>query len=345
MGPPDPVPVPDGRPTGFWGWLKSLKTRYKIVAAALSIAAGLATLDRVVLNKYVEELLRSYGREAWQHRDIEIAVSAWQLACGIALLAVLAAWAWFKLDSTRAAAKEALAIKDNELAGLRRDKDEEIAHVIRTKDAEISELVLQLKTDDLTQIPNRRQIKEKYEKHMMILQAPPPDRRPFSLAYLDIVNFKDVNEHLLHERADAILVEFANTVLKALRAEDDSLFRLAGDQFALLLSGATVSEVANFVAPRINRRLAETPFFADIHPTTKKSVEVTLQCRFGITDGVLDEKLEPCLKRADAALRLAKKERLVISDKEKSGIRIVTKAMVLDNPDLIAAEPMIKLPD
>lgn len=238
----------------------------------------------------------------------------------------------------------AIAVKDDELRHLRTRTDEEIARIVEIKDAEIAKLMRELATDDLTRVPNRRQIREKYEKHMKVLRAPYPEHRPFSLAYLDIVNFKEVNERFLHERADAILVQFTSVVSKALR-DEDTLFRLAGDQFALLLSGATVSEVASFVALRINRRLSEMPFFVDIHPTTKKDIEVRLECRFGITDGILDEEVEACLKRADAALRLAKREKLVISDKERSGIRIVTKAMVLDNPELIAAEPMIRLPD
>jgi diguanylate cyclase (GGDEF)-like protein len=328
---PDDLPITGGKTAGFIGWLRSLKTRHKVIAAFVSLVALLAAVDSTVFDKYFETLLRGYALDAWKHRDSEIAVAEWHFVGAALLLLTAAAWVWFKLDSERDKAKEALEAKDKAMSDLRKAKDDEIANLLH-----------QLRTDDLTKVPNRRQIREIFEKHMKALRS---EDRPFSLAYIDIVSFKELNERFLHERADAVLREFASTVVRSLRGGDDTLFRLAGDQFALLLSGATVSEVSGFVAPRINRRLSETPFFVDVHPTTNKNVEVTLQCRFGITDCLVDEVVEVCLKRADAALRQAKKEKLRISAEEKTGIRIVTKAMVLDNLELVAAEPIIKLPD
>ncbi len=58
----------------------------------------------------------------------------------------------------------------------------------------------------------------------------------FSLVFLDIDNFKDVNDHYGHTRGDEVLITFAKRIMADLRTTD-MLFRYGGDEFVLILQG------------------------------------------------------------------------------------------------------------
>jgi diguanylate cyclase (GGDEF)-like protein len=97
------------------------------------------------------------------------------------------------------------------------------------------------RTDLLTGMPNRR--------HYFELIAGEIKRNhryndPFSVAYLDIDNFKTVNDTMGHEEGDNLLRLVATTIAAAIR-ETDTVARLGGDEFALLLpETAEVSALA-----------------------------------------------------------------------------------------------------
>jgi len=64
----------------------------------------------------------------------------------------------------------------------------------------------------------------------------------FSLAYIDIDNFKTVNDTLGHSSGDALLIEVANTLKASLR-KTDSVARIGGDEFACLFPETDFDEV------------------------------------------------------------------------------------------------------
>jgi diguanylate cyclase len=76
--------------------------------------------------------------------------------------------------------------------------------------------------------------------------------------YLDIDNFKDVNDTLGHAMGDILLKEVVNRLRNAVRA-DDLVARFGGDEFAVLLSEVSDPETAEDLAARIGRHLA-APF-------------------------------------------------------------------------------------
>jgi diguanylate cyclase (GGDEF)-like protein len=86
--------------------------------------------------------------------------------------------------------------------------------------------------DPLTGIPNRRSFFERLE--MEKSRAKRYDH-PFTLAYIDLDNFKQVNDRFGHSTGDNLLSLVAHVIRDGLRSTD-SVARLGGDEFAVLLS-------------------------------------------------------------------------------------------------------------
>jgi diguanylate cyclase (GGDEF)-like protein len=93
------------------------------------------------------------------------------------------------------------------------------------------------RTDALTGIANRRAF---FEALNLELERARRHRRPIAMAYVDVDDFKNVNDQLGHAQGDALLVVVAQTLREATRAVD-TVARLGGDEFGLLLpeTGAT----------------------------------------------------------------------------------------------------------
>jgi diguanylate cyclase (GGDEF)-like protein/PAS domain S-box-containing protein len=110
--------------------------------------------------------------------------------------------------------------------------------------------------DELTGLPTRRVI----ERHVNDLLHD-DDTEPFALAFLDVDNFKHINDYYGHAIGDALLVEVARRLGLDLR-ESDMLSRISGDEFLLLLNPIrSQQEVAEYIQYLLQRLRA--PFFVD----------------------------------------------------------------------------------
>jgi c-di-GMP phosphodiesterase Gmr len=110
--------------------------------------------------------------------------------------------------------------------------------------------------DDLTDLPSRRVIEHRANS---LMQGEAPGR--FALAFLDIDNFKHINDYYGHAIGDALLVEVAKRLGLDLR-ESDMLARVSGDEFLLLLNPIQGErEVAEYIRSTLERLKA--PFFID----------------------------------------------------------------------------------
>jgi diguanylate cyclase (GGDEF)-like protein len=87
------------------------------------------------------------------------------------------------------------------------------------------------RTDALTRIANRRAF---FEASALELERARRSGRPLTVAYVDLDDFKHVNDVLGHARGDELLVTVAQTLRGATRAVD-AVARLGGDEFGLLL--------------------------------------------------------------------------------------------------------------
>ena len=111
--------------------------------------------------------------------------------------------------------------------------------------------------DELTGLPSRRVIEHRVNN----LLARDRGGERFALAFLDIDNFKHINDYYGHTVGDALLVELSKRLGRDLR-ESDMLSRISGDEFLLLLSPIqSQQEVAEFMQSTLERLTA--PFFID----------------------------------------------------------------------------------
>jgi ribonuclease P protein subunit RPR2 len=107
------------------------------------------------------------------------------------------------------------------------------------------------RTDPLTGLGNRRA----FEEHLDGLFEEPADPAgPFSLALLDLDDFKQINDRRGHGAGDRVLRTVARVLIRTTRADED-VFRIGGDEFALIVGGDEVA--ATSALQRVRDGLAE----------------------------------------------------------------------------------------
>lgn len=108
--------------------------------------------------------------------------------------------------------------------------------------------------DPLTGLRNRRDMEAVLGQELGRSQR---QEQPLALLFLDLDNFKTVNDTWGHEAGDACLVHVARR-MQSLMRRDDSLFRFAGDEFIALLPGQT-EERTEQIASRMQDDLKSNP--------------------------------------------------------------------------------------
>ncbi len=154
--------------------------------------------------------------------------------------------------------------------------------------------------DPLTQLPNRRLLMDRLRQ---ALAAHVRDQECGALLFIDVDNFKDLNDTLGHPVGDHLLHQIAQRLAACTRAQD-TLARQGGDEFVVMLQGLSPSlphavQQTRLVAAKILHTLAE-PYQLDQHQyQTTVSIGVTL---FSSPEVGQDE----LLKQADLAMYQAK---------------------------------------
>ncbi len=106
--------------------------------------------------------------------------------------------------------------------------------------------------DPLTELTNRRGFYERLHVEFARWERGGP---PFGVIYLDVDNFKQVNDRFGHDRGDALLVEIAECIESNVK-ETDVPARIGGDEFVVLCWNAT-AEILRGVAERLADRLGD----------------------------------------------------------------------------------------
>ena len=150
--------------------------------------------------------------------------------------------------------------------------------------------------DALTGLPNRSLFTERL-RHAMRRAARHPDNI-FAVLFLDLDRFKDVNDNLGHFAGDELLRAVARRLEACLRPED-TVARLSGDEFAILLESIAESSDAGRVAERIEEALS--------FPINLAGAEVVTSASMGIvTSSMSHDQPEQLLRSADMAMYRAK---------------------------------------
>ncbi|MDP1612204.1 MAG: EAL domain-containing protein [Sulfuritalea sp.] len=180
-----------------------------------------------------------------------------------------------------------------ELARLRRFLEDLVAQ--RTAMLQVSEEKYRTLAhrDPLTGLPNRVLFAELLEH--AILQAE-GERSQFALLFVDLDNFKTVNESLGHNLGDQLLVE-AGRRLRALLPESDAIARIGGDEFNIILDHRDDAPV-DLLAQRMIDALAE-PYLLDGKSVyVGSSIGIALYPSDGRDAGTLQSCTEAALHQA-----------------------------------------------
>jgi diguanylate cyclase (GGDEF)-like protein/PAS domain S-box-containing protein len=149
--------------------------------------------------------------------------------------------------------------------------------------------------DPLTGLANRTLLQERLKQ---AIQLATRNRGCGALAFLDLDNFKHINDNLGHEVGDVVLRETAERLRTNMR-EDDTVARVGGDEFVLVINGQGTPEQVADLVERVRRSIAAPIMVNGAEVVTGTSIGVALFPRDGAT-------VDKVMRAADAAMYHAK---------------------------------------
>jgi len=248
----------------------------------LGRAAGVMTAVAAAVSWFLADFL---------HRgDLYLAISLWN---GVARLGIFLALSLLTSNQRRdRAALSAMNLKLQELL-------EAEARLART--------------DALTGLPNSRAFMERLSAELARIRR---TSHPFWLAYLDLDNFKQINDRFGHTIGDRVLTEIAGLIRKFIRTSDVPA-RLAGDEFAILFLDVQ-SHAPERMADRLLRGI-------------RKLSERYPGCDFGASIGMI--RFQEPSADPDQALRAV--DRLMYEAKARGKGRLTTEDSHFDSQETV----------
>ena len=262
---------------GDAGWIvvneRLLEVPYLLVPAAIGTAALLPSMN--LIDRPAHRPLRSIGRGRL------IAVGA-ALFAPVAVIAVR--------DASFARSVTALICFVLAVSAMLR-----VAGAMKEQAEFAAKLAHQATHDDLTGLPNRTLIINQLD----VLRADSQRTgRPVALMFLDLDQFKLVNDSMGHARGDELLVQAGRRIGKAVRV-DDLVGRISGDEFLIVAGGLDASGAAA-LADRI-RRVLSAPFLL-----ASGEVFVTASIGIAVSYGSELDDAATLIRDADTAMYRSK---------------------------------------
>jgi len=127
--------------------------------------------------------------------------------------------------------------------------------------------------DALTDLPNRTLFLNRLGQRLEMARLYP--EKLFAVLFIDLDRFKVVNDSLGHAVGDQLLITTAQRLVECLRAED-TVARLSGDEFAILLHEIEDSSDATLVADRIQFHLMATSMLGIVNRVTTASIGISV---------------------------------------------------------------------
>ena len=145
--------------------------------------------------------------------------------------------------------------------------------------------------DPLTGIPNRTLF---YDRLNLSLSRAKRINSGVALLYMDIDQFKLINDSLGHDAGDLLLIEISKRLRSVIR-EEDMLSRLGGDEFTLIIEGDNCAEEAATIAENVISEINR--------PVLLKGKEVSVGISIGIAIAPHDDvTVEGIIRKADSAM-------------------------------------------
>jgi diguanylate cyclase (GGDEF)-like protein/PAS domain S-box-containing protein len=206
-----------------------------------------------------------------------------------------------------------------------------------------AQLTWQAFHDPLTNLANRALFRERVDHALGRRDAVPGS---VAVLFLDLDNFKTVNDSMGHAAGDLLLFEVGRRLLNATRG-CDTVARLGGDEFAILIDHVRAASDCVRVAERILQSM-EIPVQLD-------GAEVTVSTSIGIVRDAGDETADDILRNADVAMYNAKQRgkgrhslfEPGMHDKAVERLRLQTdlRAAIESNELTLMFQPIVTLTD
>lgn len=133
--------------------------------------------------------------------------------------------------------------------------------------------------DALTGLPNRVLLHDRLDSAVARARR---TEQGFSLLYVDLDQFKPINDLHGHETGDAVLQEVARRLIRCVR-DSDTVARLGGDEFVLLLEHVSLAVDAELVADKIHAELCNAVHFRDLQLHIASSIGIAVYPAHGAT--------------------------------------------------------------
>lgn len=158
--------------------------------------------------------------------------------------------------------------------------------------------------DVLTSLPNRALLSDRIDHCLLRMKR--EDDYLFAVLFLDLDDFKVINDSLGHQTGDRVLIEIGHRLVSCIRSADctarvpvGTIARLGGDEFVILLDGIRELTDALYVADRIRQVVFRALFLDGDEMKPRVSIGIA-------TGGPNYEQAEEVLRDADTALYWAK---------------------------------------
>ncbi|HEY1487133.1 MAG TPA: diguanylate cyclase, partial [Micromonosporaceae bacterium] len=169
----------------------------------------------------------------------------------------------------------------------------DLADRVRAGEKEQNVLAYRASHDGLTGLANA----ELFRRELRIASRTVAPDRLTAVLFIDLDDFKNINDTLGHEAGDAVLVAAAQRIRSCLRSADLGA-RLGGDEFAVLLSEITDDAAGYVVARRLTEVLSQ--------PTMIGGIPVICRASVGLAIAGASDQYDALLRKADTALYAAK---------------------------------------
>jgi diguanylate cyclase (GGDEF)-like protein len=200
------------------------------------------------------------------------------------------------------------------------------------------ELAHQALHDQLTGLPNRRLF---FDRMAQGLARAARASEHVAVIYVDIDHFKSFNDTFGHAVGDAVLIHVSRCLGGVVRP-GDTVGRMAGDEFVLLIEHAPRQQAIHELTARLTAALRE--------PFTAGGRMLRLSASVGVATSQAGDTPESLLARADQALYSAKRQGRdrVVWDGETNGNDVLARelpAAITQGALRLHAQPIVRLPD